>query len=265
VRKFLRKIPYISDTFRYIRAYLIAFRKPKRNKLGFYINGNFDQAEGKYEVEIANYLKDNHFRYDRVINIGANIGYWPLFLRSLNNVERIDAIEPDFYNFKQLKRNLAFNKFNEIILHQKAVSNTNAKIKLYGFGTGVSSLSGWAGGFSNRQQEVDCIKLDDLLDTNFKKTLLIIDVEGAELDVLESGKEFLSADTEVLVEVSLVEHIPTGNVVNPNFLKTFEFMKSYKYSSYTWIKELSILNNDKILAIANGKIIPSIQMYYFKK
>ena len=95
--------------------------------------------------------------------------------------------------------------------------------------------------------------------------MLIIDVEGAELDVLESGKEFLSADTEVLVEVSLVEHIPTSNVVNPNFLKTFEFMKSYKYSSYTWIKDLSILNNDKILAIANGKIIPSIQMYYFKK
>ena len=248
-----------------MRAYLIAFRKPKRNMLGFYINGNFDQAEGKYEVEIANYLKANHLKYDRVINVGANIGYWPLFLRSLNYVGRIDAIEPDFYNFKQLKRNLAHNKFNEIILHNKAVSNTYEKIKLYGFGTGVSSLSGWAGGFSSRQQEVGCIKLDDLLDTNYKRTLLIIDVEGAELDVLESGKDFLSVDTEVLVEVTLVEHIPTGNVVNPNFLETFEFMKSYKYSSYAWIKELSMLNNYKISAIVNGEIIPSIQMYYFKK
>ena len=88
-----------------MRAYLIAARKPKRNRLGFYINGNFDQSEGIYEVEIANHLETNHFRYDRVINIGANIGYWPLFLRSINYVGRIDAIEPDFYNFKQLKRN----------------------------------------------------------------------------------------------------------------------------------------------------------------
>jgi len=73
MKKYLRKIPYISDVFRYMRAYLIALRMPKRNRLGFYINGNSDQSEGKYEVEIANYLKTNHFRYDRVINVGANI------------------------------------------------------------------------------------------------------------------------------------------------------------------------------------------------
>jgi FkbM family methyltransferase len=258
-------MPFISDAFRYMRAYLIAARKPKRNRLGFYINGNFDQSEGIYEVEIANHLETNHFRYDRVINIGANIGYWPLFLRSINYVGRIDAIEPDFYNFKQLKRNLEHNKFTEIILHNKAVSNTYEKIKLYGFGTGVSSLRGWAGGFSSRQQEVDCIKLDDLLDDNYKKTLLIIDVEGAELDVLQSSKNFLNADTEVLVEVTLVEHVPSGNKVNPNFAKTFDFMESYKYSPYAWVNELSLLNNDKVLAITNGEIIPSIQMYYFKK
>lgn len=248
-----------------MRAYLMAARRPKRNKLGFYINGNFDQSEGIYEVEIANYLKANHSRYDRVINVGANIGYWPLFLRNMNYIGRIDAIEPDFYNFKQLKRNIEHNEFTEIVLHNKAVSNSHGKIKLYGFGTGVSSLNGWAGGFSSRQQQVDCIKLDDLLDNSFKKTLLIIDVEGGELDALKSGKNFLNEDIEVLVEITLVEHVPSSNGVNPNFAKTFNLMENYKFSPHAWVGELSLLNNDKVLAIKNGEIIPSIQMYYFKK
>jgi hypothetical protein len=145
------------------------------------------------------------------------------------------------------------------------VSNTYEKIKLYGFGTGVSSLRGWAGGFSSRQQEVDCIKLDDLLDDNYKKTLLIIDVEGGELDVLKSGKNFLNDDIEVLVEITLVEHVPSGNVVNPNFAKIFDLMESYKFLPYAWVSELSLLNNNKVLAILNGEIFPSIQMYCFKK
>lgn len=265
MKKYLRKIPFVSDAFRYMRAYLMAARRPKRNRLGFYINGNFDQSQGVYEIQIANYLKANHYRYDRVINIGANIGYWPLFLRNLKYIGRIDAIEPDFYNFKQLKRNIAHNEFTEIVLHNKAVSNTHEKIKLYGFGTGISSLDGWAGGFSSRQQQVDCIKLDDLLDDNYKKTLLIIDVEGGELDVLKSGKNFLNDDIEVLVEITLLEHVPSGNLVNPNFAKTFDLMESYKFLPYAWVSELSLINNDKILAIINGEIFPSIQMYCFKK
>ena len=265
MKKFLRKIPFVSDAFRYMRAYLMAARRPKRNRLGFYINGNFDQSQGVYEIEIANYLKANYFRFDRVINIGANIGYWPLFLRNLKYTGRIDAIEPDFYNFKQLKKNIAHNDFTEIVLHNKAVSNTQEKIKLYGFGTGISSLDGWAGGFSKRQQQVDCIKLDDLLDDNYKKTLLIIDVEGGELDVLKSGKNFLNDDIEVLVEITLVEHVPSGNVVNPNFAKTFDLMESYRFFPYAWVSELSLINNDKISGIINCEIFPSIPMYCFKK
>jgi hypothetical protein len=84
----------------------MAGKIPKVNGLGFYANGNNEQARGVYEVEIATYLKANYMKYDRIINVGANIGYWPLFLRSLNFTGRIDAIEPDYFNFLQLKKTL---------------------------------------------------------------------------------------------------------------------------------------------------------------
>jgi len=260
----LRKIPFLSDFFRYLRAYLVAIRTPKLNKLGFYLNGNEEQNQGTYEIEIASYLKANYKKYDRIINVGANIGYWPLFLRSLNFTGRIDAIEPDFFNFLQLKKNIAWNNFN-VNLHNVAVSNVNTKITLYGFGTGISSLRGWAGGNSRRKQDIGCIKLDNLFNSQFKNTLLIIDVEGAELDVLASGKKFLQSNSEIIVEISLSEHVPSGNKLNPTFLDTFQLMHEYGYLSYTWFEDFALLDKNRLSKIMDGEISPTIQMYCFKK
>jgi FkbM family methyltransferase len=247
-----------------MRAYLLANKKPKINNLGFYINGNKDQANGKYEIQIASYLEANLFKYDRIINIGANIGYWPLFMRNLKFTGQIDAIEPDYFNFLQLKKNIARNGFTVNLLNV-AVSNTNTSITLYGFGTGISSLKGWAGGYSRRKQDVSCIKLDDLFDNQFKNTLLIVDVEGAELDVLASGEKFLQSNSEILVEISLSEHVPSGSKLNPTFLDTFKLIHKYGYSSFTWCNDFTLLDNNMISKIMDAEIIPTIQMYCFKK
>jgi len=259
-----RKIPYLSDFFRFLRAYLVAIKTPKLNKLGFYLNGNEEQNQGTYEIEIASYLRANFMKFDRIINVGANIGYWPLFLGSLQYTGQIDAIEPDYFNFLQLKKNIARNSLN-VNLHNVAVSNIFNKITLYGFGTGVSSLKGWAGGYSSRSQDVRCIKLDDLFDNQFKNNLIIIDVEGAELDVLASGKKFLQSNSEILVEISLSEHVPSGNNLNPTFLDTFQLMHEYGYLSYTWCEDFALLDKNKLSKIINGEISPTIQMYCFKK
>jgi hypothetical protein len=146
-----------------------------------------------------------------------------------------------------------------------SISNTKTSITLYGFGTGISSLKGWAGGHSKRKQVVSCIRLDDLFDDQFKNTLFIIDVEGAELDVLASGKKFLQSNSEILVEISLSDHIPGDDKLNPTFLNTFELMHRYGYSSFTWCDELTLLDNNKISKIMKGETTPIIQMYCFKK
>jgi FkbM family methyltransferase len=232
--------------------------------LGFYLNGNEEQNQGTYEIEIASYLRANCMKFDRIINVGANIGYWPLFLGSLQYNGLIDAIEPDYFNFRQLKKNIARNGLN-VNLHNVAVSNLFNKITLYGFGTGVSSLKGWAGGYSSRSKDVRCIKLDDLFDNQFKNNLIIIDVEGAELDVLASGKKFLQSNSEILVEISLSEHVPSGNNLNPTFLDTFQLMHEYGYLSYTWCEDFTLLDNHRLSKIMNGEISPTIQMYCFKK
>ena len=69
----LRNIPFFSDFLRFVRAYLVAVKIPKVNSLGFYVNGNDEQARGVYEAEVATYLKANYTKFDRIINVGANI------------------------------------------------------------------------------------------------------------------------------------------------------------------------------------------------
>ena len=264
MRRLLRNIPFFSDFLRFVRAYLVAVKIPKINSLGFYVNGNDEQTQGVYEVEIARYLKANYTNYDRIINVGANIGYWPLFLRNLKFTGQIDAIEPDYFNFLQLKKNINRNAF-DVNLYNVAISNVKTKITLYGFGTGISSLKGWAGGHSKRKQDIRCVKLDDLFDDEFKHTLLIIDVEGAELDVLASGKKFLQSNSEILVEISLSEHVPSSNNLNPTFLDTFQLMNEFGFQSYTWFEDFTLLDENRLSKIINGEITPSIQMYCFKK
>lgn len=139
------------------------------------------------------------------------------------------------------------------------------RITLYGFGTGISSLKGWAGGYSRRKQDVSCIELDDLFDNQFKNNLIIIDVEGAELDVLNSGKKFLQINSELLVEISLSEHIPNGDGLNPTFLDTFALAHKYGYLAYTWCDDFTLIDKNLISKIMNRKITPIIQMYCFKK
>ena len=104
-----------------------------------------------------------------------------------------------------------------------------------------------------------------MFDDEFKHTLLIIDVEGAELDVLASGKKFLQSNSEILVEISLSEHIPSSNNLNPTFLDTFQLMHEFGFQSYTWFEDFALLDENRLSKIINGELTPSIQMYCFKK
>ena len=114
---------------------------------------------------------------------------------------------------------------------------------------------------------IDAVPFKEILYTDNIKyiDLLSIDVEGAELDVLASGKKFLQSNSEILVEISLSEHVPNGNNLNPTFLDTFQLMNEYGYSSYTWCEDFALLDKNSLSKIMNGEISPTIQMYCFKK
>ena len=135
---------------------------------------------------------------DVVIDVGANIGYYTLiFAKLVGNMGKVIAFEPEPKNFEILKKNISINKLTNVILEQKIVSNTNKKTKLFLANSGIVGHHTNPTKNSTNFIEVDSITLDDyLVKNNMSKKInfLKIDVEGAEIKVLEGAKTILRND-----------------------------------------------------------------------
>ena len=150
---------------------------------------------GELDTEIVkNEIKSG----DTVVDVGANIGYYTLiFAKLVGNTGKVIAFEPEPKNFKILKKNISINKLTNVILEQKIVSNKNEKTKLFLANSGIVGHHINPTKNSTNFIEVDSVTLDDYFLTNNiskKINFLKIDVEGAEIKVLEGAKTILRND-----------------------------------------------------------------------
>ena len=120
-----RDIPFLSDIYRHLRAIRQLFAASTVTPMGFEFVGNQEQLENRYETPVADFLVARHARYRTFVNIGANIGYWPVFLRAVGFSNSILAIEPDKYNFSLLRRNINRNKLRNVDSSSTVMDSSN--------------------------------------------------------------------------------------------------------------------------------------------
>jgi hypothetical protein len=65
--------------------------------------------------------------------------------------------------------------------------------------------------------------------------LVLVDVEGAELEMLRGATMLLNSSPKPLwmIEISVSEHQPAGVPINPNLVATFELFNNHGYRAYT--------------------------------
>lgn len=147
--------------------------------LRFEIDTRIDtqQLTGLYEREIARSVREFATRARTVIDIGAGDGYYTLFFASQPGIQKIIACEPQPDRVRLLERNLGLNPRcgrERIAVMPVCVGNTRAD---------------------------KFVNLDSLLKNCPDPVLLKIDVEGAELDVLDSGRSsIVNHDVMLIVE-----------------------------------------------------------------
>jgi FkbM family methyltransferase len=170
-------------------------------------SGNPDFALGKYELPLqetlASYLKPGGVFYD----IGANIGFFSIIgAKLVGNTGKVYAFEPAPDNAAKIRHNARLNNFSQITVIEKAVSGS--------MGEGQLLLTENIGGHTLASADrpldvrgsmaVDLVSIDELIARGelTPPTLVKIDVEGAELDVLQGMKQTLAQyQTLVVYEI----------------------------------------------------------------
>ena len=202
---------------------------------GFKFFGPSVMQNGSFEANEAKILIKLFSQADIFVNIGANFGYYICMARHTG--VRSVAIEPIPINQEILKQNLIANNWEQnIILHPIACGNSDGNITIYGEGTGASIIPGWANNPSSLKHIVPIKKLDNILSSEkvTSKSVILIDVEGFEFDVLRGSQNILGSQNKpvIMLESGLTDHRSEGGL-NLKFLEIFNFIIKYGYRVFS--------------------------------
>jgi len=163
-------------------------------------------SEQIYEQEIIEWMKQKVKPNDHVIDIGANIGYYTTILAKIvGDKGMVYAFEPEPYNYSMVLKNVKANGFNNVQVYNNAVGNEKRTINLYKAkneymdkgGNGMHRI--YPSIFCDEKIQVDMVRLDDII--NHDVSLVKIDAEGSELDVLKGMTRILNQEhLSILVE-----------------------------------------------------------------
>jgi len=176
----------------------------------YYLKGKCEVSKGDYIIDGGAFKGETSFWF---LSKGAG---------------KVYAFEPDPYNFLVLFKNIKRNKAEDkIIPVQKGFSNKIGTFSLYATGTGRSAV------LTGGNETFECITLDSFVEKEGVDRLdfIKLDVEGAELEVLEGAVEMIKK-FKPKIAVS-VYHKPDDILTIPGFISEIlpdaKFYLSHKY------------------------------------
>ncbi len=152
----------------------------------------------KFEIEI---ILKNIKEGDTVLDIGANIGYYTLYIaRKVGRKGRVFSFEPDPVNCKLLKKSVLANGYTNVIVEQKAVTEKTGKAQLYLCDENKGDHRIYNSYDAREELDIETVSLDDYFkdykgDIDFIK----IDVQGSEPTVIKGMKNLLRKNKKIKI------------------------------------------------------------------
>ena len=217
--------------------------KIKTNTSIIYLNPNDPVISGAlffgvYEKSETKFLNDICFEGMKVIDIGANVGYYSALTSDAVGPEGIVlAIEPDPESFKYLLKTIHASKFKNIRPFLKAASDHNNILPLF-----ISKDNRGDNRLYKTKQKrnsinVETIRVDELIIENEidQIDLIKIDVQGYEPKVIRGMQKIITSSNKITL---LTEFWPQGIIdagENPkDFLET---LRNLDFSLYELNKQ----------------------------
>ena len=155
-------------------------------------------------------VRDDLRRARRVVDIGANVGFFVIFGSSLNPEAEVHAFEPFPSNVDQMRKNLLLNGGNNRVrVHAEAISDKSGTVQLYyipGDDSGCSLSEA-----REHSVPVNAVAVNDLFKTCgiADCDLLKMDCEGSELPILRAASaELLAKIHSVILEYHVESEVP---------------------------------------------------------
>ena len=180
-----------------------------------------------YEPDQTEIVKKYVHEGDIVIDVGAHVGYYTLLMAQLVGKNgKVYSFEPDPVNFQLLKKSVEINEFENVILIQKAVSDTNEKVKLFlgDDDRAINRIYDAKLGDAKESIEVDSITLDEYFrENNELFNFIKIDSEGSEVKIINGMQELLSENRKLVMMTEFFPFLIKKSGNDPNqYLRLLE-------------------------------------------
>jgi FkbM family methyltransferase len=159
---------------------------------------------GQREPDATAYIKKNLKKGAVVLDIGANIGYYALLESFLVGKQgTVYAVEPVRSNFKLLQNNIKINNCSNIYPYRFAFGSQNKKeVTIY-----LSKKANWC--TMNKEavklqmgtEKVRVVTVDSFLKDKKHPSLIRMDVEGFEHEILMGMTETLKKGPDLFIEI----------------------------------------------------------------
>lgn len=225
---------------------------PDNISSALYLAGFFEGEESKAFMQI---MKPG----DTFIDVGAHIGYYSVLAKALGGESaRVVAIEPTPSTFTILEENLQ-NKANATVLNM-GLHSTNGTMEFNDFGIQYMCLNSIKEArldhkITGKKINIPVKMLDTIVDDlNIYPSVIKIDAESAELDIIHGGLKTLSErNVKIFIEVGDYENTGLNNSI-----QIIESLESLHYKSYEF-KDNQFIPHQK----RRGPY-PSMSLYFSK-
>ncbi len=187
----------------------------------------------EWEKDLSDFYNNNLNVNDIFFDIGANVGYFSCLALS-TDIAKVVSFEPDPKNVEILNFNLSINDFSKskYTVLNIALGEYESKEIFYRGNTANTGISGLIKNYDEyeSQFEVEVKSLDNLFESGLTKpTVIKIDTEGYELNVLKGAKELLKNSPPRII-------VFEANTLD-DYLKIKTFLSDYKYNYYKELKD----------------------------
>jgi FkbM family methyltransferase len=163
---------------------------------------------GLYEIDLIRVLEQHLRPGDTCMDLGAHVGYVTMLMaRGVGPQGRVISFEPVPETYNALRENIRLNGYDNVTTEAAAAGDRQGSIDLVCTKGQELSWTASALAYSQPGEEdhitVPVVKLDDYVQRNgLRPKLIKVDVEGAELAVLQGGRQTLrKIRPVVLVEI----------------------------------------------------------------